>query len=108
MRHPRPATPGDRGKTLELINVFLEDSHYGRHSPPPMRLMSSDQMVGVTTVFVALAAFSWGLSGGIGGILAGNVTPVAAGAGLLSGLSYAVFIFGFKFRHPTAARRRFS
>ncbi len=28
---------------------------------------------------------------------AGDVTPIAAGAGLLSGLSYAVFIFGFKY-----------
>jgi drug/metabolite transporter, DME family len=30
-------------------------------------------------------------------IRAGDVTPIAAGAGLLSGLSYAVFIFGFKY-----------
>ena len=29
-----------------------------------------------------------------------SVTPVAAGAGLLSGLSYAVFIFGFKYAAP--------
>ena len=31
---------------------------------------------------------------------AGEVTPIAAGAGLLSGLSYAVFIFGFKYAAP--------
>lgn len=31
---------------------------------------------------------------------AGDVTPVAAGAGLLAGLSYAVFIFGFKYAAP--------
>ncbi len=31
---------------------------------------------------------------------AGDVTPIAAGAGLLAGLSYAVFIFGFKFAAP--------
>ena len=30
----------------------------------------------------------------------GEVTPIAAGAGLLSGLSYAVFIFGFKYAAP--------
>ncbi len=31
---------------------------------------------------------------------AGEVTPVALGAGLLSGLSYAIFIFGFKYAAP--------
>lgn len=31
---------------------------------------------------------------------AGDVTPTAAGAGLLSGLSYALFIFGFKYAAP--------
>ena len=31
---------------------------------------------------------------------AGDVTPIAAGAGLLSGLCYALFIFGFKFAAP--------
>ncbi|WP_404419473.1 EamA family transporter [Marinospirillum sp.] len=30
----------------------------------------------------------------------GSVTPLAVGAGLLSGLSYALFIFGFKFAAP--------
>jgi drug/metabolite transporter, DME family len=30
----------------------------------------------------------------------GSVTPIGAGAGLLSGLSYAVFIFGFKYAAP--------
>lgn len=31
---------------------------------------------------------------------AGDITPIAAGAGLLSGLSYAIFIFGFKYAAP--------
>jgi len=31
---------------------------------------------------------------------AGGVTPIGVGAGLLSGLSYAVFIFGFKYAAP--------
>ncbi|MCF8037906.1 MAG: DMT family transporter [Desulfohalobiaceae bacterium] len=31
---------------------------------------------------------------------AGSVTPIGAGAGLLSGLSYALFIFGFKYAAP--------
>ncbi len=31
---------------------------------------------------------------------AGSVTPIGLGAGLLSGLSYAVFIFGFKYAAP--------
>lgn len=31
---------------------------------------------------------------------AGGVTPIGAGAGLLSGLSYAIFIFGFKYAAP--------
>lgn len=34
------------------------------------------------------------------GIGAGGVTPIGVGAGLLSGLSYAVFIFGFKYAAP--------
>jgi drug/metabolite transporter, DME family len=37
---------------------------------------------------------------GIFEIGAGGVTPAAVGAGLLSGLSYAVFIFGFKYAAP--------
>lgn len=37
---------------------------------------------------------------GIYEIEASDVTPIAAGAGLLSGLSYAVFIFGFKYAAP--------
>jgi drug/metabolite transporter (DMT)-like permease len=31
---------------------------------------------------------------------AGGVTPIGVGAGLFSGLSYAVFIFGFKYAAP--------
>ncbi|TVT70483.1 MAG: DMT family transporter [Pseudomonas sp.] len=37
---------------------------------------------------------------GIYDIEAGDITPIAAGAGLLSGVSYAVFIFGFKYAAP--------
>ncbi len=37
---------------------------------------------------------------GIYEVGAGEVTPIAAAAGLLSGLSYAVFIFGFKYAAP--------
>jgi drug/metabolite transporter (DMT)-like permease len=37
---------------------------------------------------------------GIYEVGAGDVTPIAAGAGLLSGVSYAVFIFGFKYAAP--------
>ncbi|MFO8111013.1 MAG: DMT family transporter [Desulfosalsimonadaceae bacterium] len=37
---------------------------------------------------------------GIYEIGAGDVTPIAVAAGLLSGLSYAVFIFGFKYAAP--------
>jgi len=37
---------------------------------------------------------------GIYDIGAADVTPIAAGAGLLSGLFYAVFIFGFKYAAP--------
>jgi drug/metabolite transporter (DMT)-like permease len=37
---------------------------------------------------------------GIHDIGAGDITPLAAGAGLLSGLSYAVFIFAFKYSAP--------
>lgn len=37
---------------------------------------------------------------GVHEIGAGDVSAIAAGAGLLSGLSYAVFIFGFKYAAP--------
>lgn len=37
---------------------------------------------------------------GIYGLEASNITPACVGAGLLSGLSYAVFIFGFKYAAP--------
>lgn len=38
-------------------------------SPSPMRLLPSDKMTGLSTAFVVMAAFCWGLSGGIGAIL---------------------------------------
>ena len=49
---------------------------------------------------VALVMLGVVLLTGIYEIGAGDVTPIAAGAGLLSGLSYAVFIFGFKYAAP--------
>ncbi|MDF1614375.1 DMT family transporter [Desulfurivibrio dismutans] len=49
---------------------------------------------------IALVMLGVVLLTGIYEIGAGEVTPLAAGAGLLSGLSYAVFIFGFKYAAP--------
>ena len=49
---------------------------------------------------IALVLFGVVLLTGIHDIGAGDVTPIAAIAGLLSGLSYAIFIFGFKFAAP--------
>ena len=40
-----------------------------RGSPTPARSLASDGMAGPSTLFVVLAAFFWGLSGGIGGVL---------------------------------------
>jgi drug/metabolite transporter, DME family len=51
-------------------------------------------------VAIAMVMLGVALLTGIYEIGAGDVTPVAAGAGLLSGLSYAVFIFGFKYAAP--------
>jgi len=49
---------------------------------------------------IAIVMFGVVLLTGIYEIGAGEVTPIAAGAGLLAGLSYAVFIFGFKYAAP--------
>ncbi|MGM0564306.1 MAG: DMT family transporter [Pseudomonadota bacterium] len=49
---------------------------------------------------VALVMFGIVLLTGVYDIDAGSVTPVAVIAGLLAGLSYAVFIFGFKYAAP--------
>ena len=49
---------------------------------------------------IAMVMLGIALLTGIYEIEAGDVTPIAAGAGLLSGLSYAVFIFGFKYAAP--------
>ncbi len=51
-------------------------------------------------VAIAMVMLGVVLLTGIYDIGAGEVTPLAAGAGLLSGLSYAVFIFGFKYAAP--------
>ncbi|WP_404366852.1 DMT family transporter [Marinobacter sp.] len=40
-----------------------------RHSPPPAGLNPPDRVAALSTTFVILAAFCWGLSGGIGAIL---------------------------------------
>lgn len=49
---------------------------------------------------IAMVMFGIVLLTGIYDIGAGSITPMGAGAGLLSGLSYAVFIFGFKYAAP--------
>jgi len=51
-------------------------------------------------VAIAMVMLGVVLLTGIYDIGAGDVTPIAAGAGLLSGLFYAVFIFGFKYAAP--------
>ena len=49
---------------------------------------------------IALVALGVILLTGIYDVGAADITPVAVGAGLLSGLSYAVFIFAFKYAAP--------
>ncbi|MGQ4276990.1 EamA family transporter [Pseudidiomarina sp. E22-M8] len=113
----------------------------------PLRLATPGKWVGRSTLLVTLAAFCWGISGGIGAILmergwdaltvsfyrgavgletpslfkwlaivlvmlgvvlltqiyalgTAEVTWIAVATGLLSGLSYALFIFGFKYAAP--------
>ena len=51
-------------------------------------------------VALAIVLFGVALLTGIYEIGGGSVTPVGAVAGLLSGLSYAIFIFGFKYAAP--------
>ena len=51
-------------------------------------------------VAIAMVMLGVVLLTGICEIGAGEVTPFAAGAGLLSGLSYTLFIFGFKYAAP--------
>jgi len=43
-----------------------------RNSSTSVGVMVSDKIVGLSTMFVVLAALCWGLSGGIGGILTGQ------------------------------------
>ncbi|MCS3904594.1 drug/metabolite transporter (DMT)-like permease [Methylohalomonas lacus] len=43
-----------------------------RDTAAPTGLIPSDKMLGLSTMFVVLAALCWGLSGGIGGILTGQ------------------------------------
>jgi drug/metabolite transporter, DME family len=49
---------------------------------------------------IVLVMFGVVLLTGLYDIGAGDVSPMALGAGLLSGLSYAIFIFGFKYAAP--------
>jgi drug/metabolite transporter (DMT)-like permease len=51
-------------------------------------------------VAIAMVLFGIVLLTGIYDIGAGAVTPIGVGAGLLAGVSYAVFIFGFKYAAP--------
>lgn len=51
-------------------------------------------------VAIALVMFGIVLLTGIYDIGASGVTPIGVGAGLFAGLSYAVFIFGFKYAAP--------
>ncbi|WP_019570857.1 DMT family transporter [Thioalkalivibrio sp. ALE11] len=41
-------------------------------SPNPLKSLTNEKLAGLSTLLVVLAAFSWGLSGGIGGILTGQ------------------------------------
>lgn len=49
---------------------------------------------------IAMVMFGIVLLTGIYDLGAGAVTPIGVGAGLLAGVSYAVFIFGFKYAAP--------
>lgn len=56
---------------------------------------------------IALVTLGVILLTGIYDVGAGDITLLAVCAGLLSGVSYAVFIFAFKYAAPMAALRRF-
>lgn len=71
------------------VFVFLVSFAFGLEKPG---LLKWAAIVMVMTGIVLLT--------GVYEIGAGDVTPIAAVAGLLSGLSYAVFIFGFKYAAP--------
>jgi drug/metabolite transporter, DME family len=62
-----------------------------------LRLERATPLKAVAIVMVMLGIV---LLTGIYDVAAGRVTPVGVGAGLLAGLSYALFIFGFKYATP--------
>ena len=61
-RHCHSAIP------LRMVEDFPNDTELSI----PVGLIPEEKMAGVSTMFVALAALCWGLSGGIGGILTGD------------------------------------
>lgn len=67
------------------VFVYLASFALKIEKPTPLKWMA------IATVMIGIVLLT-----GIYEAGAGDVTPVAAGAGLLAGLSYAVFIFGFK------------
>lgn len=69
------------------------------HPPTPMGSLSYDRMARLSTLFVALAAFSWGLSGGIGGVLTGQGwSPVVVS--FYRGAIGLVFVLGWLALRP--------
>ncbi len=71
------------------VCVYLVSFTFKLEKPTPLK------WVAIAMVMLGIALLT-----GIYEIGEGDVTPLAAGAGLLSGLSYAVFIFGFKYAAP--------
>lgn len=71
------------------VFVYLVSFGLGLESPTPLK------WVAIAMVMIGVVLLT-----GIYDVEAGSVTLIGAGAGLLSGLSYAVFIFGFKYAAP--------
>ncbi|WP_036478388.1 DMT family transporter [Myxosarcina sp. GI1] len=71
------------------VFVYLVSFALKLESPTPLKLTA-----------IAVVMFGIVLLTQIYDISAGSVTPLGVGAGLLAGLSYAVFIFGFKYAAP--------
>jgi len=71
------------------VFVYLVSFALKLESPTPLKLVA----IAVVMVGVVLLTQIYDIG-------AGSVTPIGVGAGLLAGLSYAVFIFGFKYAAP--------
>lgn len=71
------------------VFVYLVSFAFKLEKPTPLKWAA-----------IAMVMLGIVLLTGIYDIGAGDVTLIGAGAGLLSGLSYAVFIFGFKYAAP--------